>query len=77
MAGEMSWLGAAGLPPPAARPVPRVITFQRKRANRRVINEEQLLSLLSAYGTVSAALCVALHRLPRHPGCNDLPSWRS
>ena len=45
----------AGLPPPAPRqPVPRVITFQRKRANRRVINEEGLLELLSEFGQVGA-----------------------
>jgi protein O-GlcNAc transferase len=41
----------AGLPPPAARRrVPRVITFQRKRANRRIVNEEGLLALLRQYG---------------------------
>lgn len=43
----------SGLPVPAVRhPVPRTITFQRKRANRRVINEEALLQLLSSYGQV-------------------------
>ncbi|EIE21972.1 hypothetical protein COCSUDRAFT_66769 [Coccomyxa subellipsoidea C-169] len=41
-----------GLPPPTERPVPRVITFQRKRANRRVVNEEQLISLLKEFGEV-------------------------
>jgi hypothetical protein len=41
----------AGLPPPAARRrVPRLITFQRKRANRRIVNEEGLLALLAQYG---------------------------
>jgi protein O-GlcNAc transferase len=30
--------------------VPRVITFQRKRANRRIVNEEGLLALLAQYG---------------------------
>eukprot|EP00877_Chromochloris_zofingiensis_P011468 jgi/Chrzof1/6575/Cz19g01180.t1 len=45
----------SGLPVPAVRhPVPRTITFQRKRANRRVINEEALLQLLSSYGQVTA-----------------------
>eukprot|EP00775_Hariotina_reticulata_P006840 gene6840-7058_t len=40
-----------GLPPPALRrQLPRVITFQRKRANRRIINEEPFLQLLSQYG---------------------------
>ncbi|CAL8471513.1 g11055 [Coccomyxa elongata] len=42
-----------GLPPPTKRPVPRVITFQRKRANRRVINEEQLVMLLQEFGQVN------------------------
>ncbi|KAJ9523194.1 hypothetical protein QJQ45_023985 [Haematococcus lacustris] len=40
-----------GLPPPAPRsPIPRVITFQRKRANRRILNEPDLLKLLARYG---------------------------
>jgi protein O-GlcNAc transferase len=30
--------------------MPRVITFQRKRANRRVVNEEGLLALLAEFG---------------------------
>ncbi|GBF94574.1 hypothetical protein Rsub_06689 [Raphidocelis subcapitata] len=43
-----------GLPPPAPRAaVPRTVTFQRKRANRRVVNEAQLLALLSEFGAVS------------------------
>jgi protein O-GlcNAc transferase len=29
-----------------------VITFQRKRANRRILNEPDLLALLATYGTV-------------------------
>lgn len=29
-----------------------MITFQRKRANRRIVNEPDLLALLSRYGTV-------------------------
>jgi protein O-GlcNAc transferase len=33
-------------------PLPRQITFQRKRANRRVMNEEQLLALLGEFGEV-------------------------
>ncbi|WIA28051.1 hypothetical protein OEZ86_010636 [Tetradesmus obliquus] len=42
-----------GLPPPAARRrVPSVITFQRKRANRRIVNEDGLLELLSRYGSL-------------------------
>ncbi len=35
--------------------MPRVITFQRKRANRRVVNEEQLISLLKEFGEVLTA----------------------
>jgi protein O-GlcNAc transferase len=30
--------------------LPRVITFQRKRANRRILNEEPFLQLLAQYG---------------------------
>lgn len=41
------------LPAPARPPpVPRVTTFQRKSSNRRVVNEEELLHLLSQYGEV-------------------------
>ncbi|KAF8072370.1 ALDH10A8 [Scenedesmus sp. PABB004] len=44
---------AYGLPPPGRRRrVPRVITFQRKAANRRVTNEAGLLALLARYGRV-------------------------
>lgn len=44
-----------GLPPPKLRkPLPRTITFQRKRANRRVVNEAELLSMLSEFGEVGA-----------------------
>ena len=38
---------------------PRVITFQRKRANRRVVNEPQLIRLLQTYGEVTLALHAA------------------
>ncbi|KAL4450135.1 hypothetical protein ABPG77_010804 [Micractinium sp. CCAP 211/92] len=42
-----------GLPPPKLRkPLPRTITFQRKRANRRVVNEPELLSMLREFGEV-------------------------
>jgi len=42
-----------GLPAPVKRRrVPRVITFQRKRANRRIVNEAELLQLMSQYGAV-------------------------
>lgn len=52
----------ADLPAPqAGKPVPRVITFQRKRANRRVINEDQLMRMLSEFGKVSADENISLH----------------
>ncbi|KAK9813868.1 hypothetical protein WJX73_002532 [Symbiochloris irregularis] len=42
-----------GLPEPGSRrEVPRVITFQRKRANRRVINEDRLIHMLREFGEV-------------------------
>jgi len=42
-----------GLPPPAPRAlIPRTITFQRKSANRRVLNEEELIALLKEFGEV-------------------------
>ncbi len=42
-----------GLPTPRKRsPLPRVITFQRKRANRRVVNEAALLKMLGEFGEV-------------------------
>ena len=45
----------AGLDPPEKQvPMPRHITFQRKRANRRVVNEEQLIELLREFGEVRA-----------------------
>jgi hypothetical protein len=41
------------LPPPRLRsPLPRIITFQRKRANRRVVNEGELLAVLAEFGEV-------------------------
>ncbi len=54
----------ADLPAPeSGRPVPRVITFQRKRANRRVINEDQLVRMLREFAevtfTLAAAVCPA------------------
>ncbi|MEW5301672.1 MAG: hypothetical protein WDW36_004517 [Sanguina aurantia] len=40
-----------GLPPPEPRPtVPHIITFQRKSANRRIINEAAFIDLLKTYG---------------------------
>ncbi len=41
------------MPPSRRTPrPPRVLTFQRKAANRRVINEDELLAVLSRYGEV-------------------------
>ena len=58
----------AGLPPPAPRhPLPRVITFQRKRANRRVINEAGLLELLAQFGEVRA--CTSARHRGRNGAC--------
>ena len=46
----------AGLVSPVKQvPMPRHITFQRKRANRRVVNEEQLIELLREFGEVRAS----------------------
>lgn len=47
----------AGLTSPVRQvPMPRHITFQRKRANRRVVNEEQLIELLREFGEVRASI---------------------
>jgi hypothetical protein len=32
--------------------VPRLFTFQRKRANRRILNEDDVVALLRQYGEV-------------------------
>ena len=48
-----------GLSPPEKQmPMPRHITFQRKRANRRVVNEEQLIELLREFGEVRASIAM-------------------
>ena len=50
----------ADLPAPqAGGPVPRVITFQRKRANRRVINEDQLVRMLREFAEVGSGSLAA------------------
>lgn len=43
-----------GLTPPVHKgpAAPKVITFQRKLANRRVLNEDELLAMLREFGTV-------------------------
>lgn len=43
------------LPPPVAAPVPRKILYQRKRANRRILNEEKFLEVLRRFGEVKVA----------------------
>ncbi|KAK9836079.1 hypothetical protein WJX84_007267 [Apatococcus fuscideae] len=40
------------LPPPMPRRVPRVITFQMKRANRRIINQQAFLDMFREFGEV-------------------------
>lgn len=35
-----------------AGPVPRKILYQRKRANRRILNEDKFLELLSSFAEV-------------------------
>ena len=45
----------AGLPPPepwGTRKIPRTITYQRKRANRRILNEDEFVSMLHEFGDV-------------------------
>lgn len=39
-------------PPQPGKPLPRVITVQRKRANRRIVNEDAFLDLLREYAPV-------------------------
>lgn len=43
------------LPPPVPRPAPRTILFQRKRANRRILNEQMFLNVLREFGEVRVA----------------------
>ena len=40
------------LPPPVPQPAPRTILFQRKRANRRILNEHMFLNVLREFGEV-------------------------
>jgi len=48
----------AGLPEPAPGPVPRIITYQRKRANRRIVNEAGFIRLLREFGEARRARAV-------------------
>lgn len=43
------------LAPPVAARVPRKILYQRKRANRRILNENKLLEVLRKFGEVQIA----------------------
>lgn len=54
-----SFAYAAGLPAPRVRQsIPRLITFQRKRANRRILNEEELIEMLRGYGELQVSIWV-------------------
>lgn len=54
-------LAPAGLAPPQpGKPLPRVITVQRKRANRRIVNEDAFLDLLREYAPVGWGTCYQL-----------------
>lgn len=46
--------------PETRKTVPRVITFQRKRANRRVINEAQMVRMLREFAD-EVCSCHLLH----------------
>jgi hypothetical protein len=50
----------ADLPPPVPQPVPRTILFQRKRANRRILNEHMFLNVLREFGEVGATVNMPL-----------------
>ena len=57
----------ADLAPPVPAPVPRTILYQRKRANRRILNEEMFLEVLAEFGKVRPLpvhLPVPQHTLP-------------
>ena len=41
------------LAPPVSQTPPRTILFQRKRANRRILNEPQFLDVLREFGEVT------------------------
>ena len=54
-------------------PVPRVITYQRKRANRRIVNEEGFVRMLREFGEVRDSAPTAL-RCSRGPSAALWPS---
>ena len=57
-------------------PVPRTIMFQRKRANRRIMNEDRFVDMLREFGEVRALMgrggwSGLTSRGPAaNPGCN-------
>ncbi len=57
-AARKSLVWHAGLPEPQPGLVPRVITYQRKRANRRIVNEEAFIRLLRELGEVHTLACM-------------------
>ncbi len=63
----------ADLAPPVPAPVPRTILYQRKRANRRILNEEMFLKVLAEYGQVRP-LPVYLH-CPNPPSHCRVRMW--
>ena len=52
IAGSLLDVTNAELPPPVPAPVPRRIMFQRKRANRRIMNEDMFVNMLREFGEV-------------------------
>lgn len=46
---------ATDLAPPVPAPIPRTILFQRKRANRRIMNEDRFVDMLRGFGEVREA----------------------
>lgn len=67
-------LEGAGLPPPVPRPeVPRIITFQRKRANRRILNEDEFIELLKGYGELQVHGAVHIYRTCTAAECARRP----
>lgn len=48
----MGVFSTADLAPPVPAPPPRTILFQRKRANRRILNEDMFLDVLREFGEV-------------------------
>ena len=60
---------AADLAPPVPAPVPRTILFQRKRANRRIMNEERFIDMLREFGEVRPPL----PRQKSEPLCPQAP----